>query len=69
MPFKKEELKDMSDAALAEELPRLRARLYELKQQAVTEKLENNREPGNIKKKIAQLLTLKRSRELSKETA
>lgn len=66
MPFKKQEVHEMSDAAIAEELPRLRNRLYELRQQAVTEKLENNREPGNIKKKIAQLLTEQRSRELSK---
>jgi len=66
MPFKKQEVHEMSDAAIAEELPRLRNRLYELRQQAVTEKLENNREPGNIKKKIAQLLTEQRSRELTK---
>ena len=66
MPIKKEELHKMSDAEIAEESARLRARLYELKQQAVTEKLENNREPGNIKKDIARLLTEKRSRELTK---
>jgi len=66
MPFKKEELHKMSDAEIVEETKRLRDRLYELRQQAVTEKLENNREPGNIKKKIAQLLTEKRSRELTK---
>ena len=69
MPIKKEELHNMSDAEIAEESARLRSRLYELRQQAVTEKLENNREPGNIKKDIARLLTEKRSRELSKETA
>ena len=69
MPIKKEELHKMSDAEIAEESARLRSRLYELRQQAVTEKLENNREPGNIKKDIARLLTEKRSRELTKETA
>ena len=69
MPIKKDELHKMSDAEIAEESARLRSRLYELKQQAVTEKLENNREPGNIKKDIARLLTEKRSRELAKETA
>lgn len=66
MPIKKEELHKMSDAEIAEESARLRSRLYELRQQAVTEKLENNREPGNIKKDIARLLTEKRSRELTK---
>ena len=65
MPIKKDELHKMSDAEIAEESARLRSRLYELKQQAVTEKLENNREPGNIRKDIARLLTEKRSRELS----
>ena len=69
MPIKKKELHDMSDAEILEETSRLRDRLYDLKQQAVTEKLENNREPGNIKKDIARLLTEKRSRELTKETA
>jgi large subunit ribosomal protein L29 len=69
MPIKKDELHKMSDAEIAEESARLRSKLYELRQQAVTEQLENNREPGNIKKDIARLLTEKRSRELTKETA
>lgn len=67
MPIKKQELHKMSDAEIAEEGDRLRSRLFELRQQAVTEKLENNREPGNIRKDIARLLTEKRMRELSKE--
>lgn len=57
MPIKKTELHKMSDAEILEETRRLRDRLYTLRQQAVTEKLENNREPGNIKKDIARLLT------------
>ena len=69
MPIKKEELHKMKDEEIVEETARLRDRLFELRQQAVTEKLENNREPGNIKKDIARLLTEKRSRELAKETA
>ena len=66
MPIKKDELHKMSDPEIVEETQRLRDRLYELRQQAVTEKLENNREPGNIKKDIARLQTEKRSRELAK---
>lgn len=69
MPIKKDELHNMSDPEIAEETKRLRDRLYELRQQAVTEQLENNREPGNISKDIARLLTEKRTRELAKETA
>lgn len=69
MPIKKDELHKMSDPEIVEETQRLRDRLYELRQQAVTEKLENNREPGNIKKDIARLQTEARTRELAKETA
>ena len=67
MPIKKTELHKMSDAEIVEEGARLRSRLFELRQQAVTEKLENNREPGNLRKDIARLLTEKRNRELQKE--
>jgi len=66
MPIKKDELHKMSDPEIVEETKRLRDRLYELRQQAVTEQLENNREPGNISKDIARLMTEKRSRELAK---
>lgn len=68
MPIKKTELHKMSDAEIVEETKRLRDRLYLLKQQGVTEKLENNREPGKIRKDIARLLTEQRTRELKKET-
>ena len=64
MPIKKDELHKMSDAEIVEETKRLRDRLYTLRQQAVTEQIENNREPGNIKKDIARLLTEQRTREL-----
>jgi len=70
MPIKKDELHKMSDAEIAEETGRLRTSLYTLRQQAVTEQLENNREPRNIRKDIARLLTEARTRELkTKETA
>lgn len=69
MPIKKDELHKMSDAEIAEETQRLRSRLYELKQQAVTEKLENNREPGNIRKDIARLLTEQKTREIASAKA
>ena len=65
----KKKLHEMKDEEIAEETRRLRDRLYDLKQQAVTEKLENNREPGNIRKNIARLLTEQRMRELKKENA
>ncbi len=64
MPIKKQELHKMSDAEIVEETRRLRDRLYTLRQQAVTEKLDNNREPGNLRKDIARLQTESRTREL-----
>lgn len=67
MPIKKTELHKMSDAEMVEEAARLNKRLFELRQQAVTEKLENNREPGNLRKDIARLQTEQRMRELQKE--
>jgi ribosomal protein L29 len=69
MPIKKDELHKMSDEEIVEETARLRDKLYTLRQQAVTEQLENNREPGNIRKDIARLLTEARTRELKKESA
>lgn len=69
MPIKKTELHKMSDAEIAEESERLRSKLFELRQQSVTEKLENNREPGNIRRDIARLLTERRTRDLKKEGA
>ena len=69
MPIKKTELHKMSDPEMVEETARLRARLFELRQQAVTEKLENNREPGNIRRDIARLNTEKRMREMKKEAS
>lgn len=69
MPIKKTELHKMSDPEIAEESERLRSKLFELRQQAVTEKLENNREPGNIRRDIARLLTERRTRDLKKEGA
>ena len=55
----------MKDAELAEEAERLRNRIFELKSQAVTEKLEDPKQIGHMKKDVARLLTEKRSRELA----
>ena len=66
--IKKDELHKMKDAELIEEAARLRKRHFELRGQAVTEKLENPRELGNIRKDIARILTEQRLRQI-KETA
>ena len=47
---------------------RLRRRLFELKSQAVTEKLENPREMGEIRRDVARIKTEQRSREIAANT-
>ena len=53
----------INDEELRVEEDRLRKKLFELRCQAVTEKLENPRQLGNIKRDIARLLTERRSRQ------
>ncbi|QDU33368.1 50S ribosomal protein L29 [Poriferisphaera corsica] len=62
--MKKSEVHKMSDAEMTEEVARLRKQLFELKCQAVTEKIENPRQLGNIKRDIARILTEQRQRQL-----
>ena len=63
--MKAAETHKMSDAELIEESDRLRKRLFELRSQAVTEKLEDPKQIGQMKRDIARLLTEKRSREIA----
>ena len=62
--IKKDELHKMKDEELVVEAKNLRNKLFELRSASVTEKLENPRQLGNLRKDIARLLTEKRSREL-----
>ena len=62
--MKKSEVHKMKNPELAEESQRLRRRLFELRSQAVTEKLENPRELGNLRRDIARILTEQRQRTL-----
>ena len=63
--MKANEVHKMSDAELVETAKQLRTKLFELRSQSVTEKLENPRQLGGIRKDIARVLTEKRSRELT----
>jgi large subunit ribosomal protein L29 len=69
--MKANEVHKMSEAELAEEADRLRNRLFELRSQAVTEKLENPRQLGNLKRDIARILTEQtaRKRRATQETS
>ncbi|MEO0966388.1 MAG: 50S ribosomal protein L29 [Planctomycetota bacterium] len=62
--MKPAEVHKMSDAEITEEVGRLRKRHYELRSLQVTERIDNPREFGNIRRDIARLLTEKRSRKL-----
>ena len=55
--MKAAEVHKMSDAELNEEGQRLRDRLFELRSQAVTEKLENPRQIRNLRRDIARIRT------------
>ncbi len=59
------EVKKMSDAQLTETVKQVRAELFELRNQSVTQKLENPRRLGELRKDVARVLTEQRSRELA----
>jgi large subunit ribosomal protein L29 len=67
--MKAPEVKKLSDDELVAELGRLRRHLYDLKSQAVTEKLEDPTQLTQTKKDIARLLTESRARTLAQTQA
>ncbi len=60
------ELKKMSDEDLAVEVQQLRRRLFDLRCQLVTEKIQNTSQFPNVRKDIARLLTEQNSRNRAK---
>jgi large subunit ribosomal protein L29 len=65
--MKPDEVCKMSDAELAETVRQLRKELFDLRGKAVTEKLENPRQFGNLKRDIARVLTETRARQIAQE--
>ncbi len=63
--MKPQEVHKMSDTELTETVGQLRSQLFELRGQSVTEKLENPRQLGVLRRDIARVLTEKRSREIA----
>jgi large subunit ribosomal protein L29 len=61
------EVHKMSVEELGVEVAKLRNDLYDLRTQAVTEKVEDTSKFKKLKKDIARLLTEQRSRELAKK--
>lgn len=67
--MKASEIHPMKDEELPVEIQRLRTRLFELRSQAVTEKLENPKQIGDIRRDIARLKTEQRQREIQRQEA
>ena len=67
--MKASEVHKMSSQELREESQRLRKQLFDLRSQAVTEKLENPGQLGSIRRDIARLLTEQRQRQLKEVKA
>ncbi len=60
--MKIEAIRNMKIDELHSELDRLRRHLFDLRAQAVTEKLEDHTQLGNAKRDIARILTVMRER-------
>ncbi len=63
------EVHKLSEEELKVEHDRLRKQLFELRCQAVTEKLENPRQISNLRRDIARVLTETTSRKTKQEQA
>ena len=61
------EVHKMSVEELSVEVAKLRNDLYDLRSQAVTEKVEDTSKFGKLRKDIARLLTEQRARQLAKK--
>ncbi len=58
MTVKAKQLREMSQDELAHTLEELEKRLFELRSQAVTEKLENSKAIGNARREVARIKTV-----------
>ena len=65
--MKAQEVHKLSDEEIKVECDRLRRGLYDLKAQAVTEKLEDPSQLRKIRRDIARLLTERRTRQVAAE--
>jgi large subunit ribosomal protein L29 len=67
--MKAAEAHKMNDEELTQEVARLRNDLFDLRSQAVTEKVEDTSKFGKLRKDIARLLTEQRTRTIKKTTS
>ena len=64
-----EEVRKLSDEEISVEMRRLREKLFTMRSQTVTEKVEDTSQFGKIKRDIARLLTEQNSRKAAAATA
>jgi large subunit ribosomal protein L29 len=62
--MKAREVRELSDEELQAELARLQRHLFDVRAQAVTEKLEDPTMLSKAKRDVARILTVRRQREL-----
>ena len=64
-----QEVRQLKDEEIQIELDRLREKLFTLRTQSVTEKVEDVTQHGKIRKDIARLHTERRAREIAAQSA
>lgn len=67
--MKAKEVKSLSNEDLASKITDLRHKLYGLKVQGVTQKIEDNSQIGKTRRDIARLLTERRARQIANSKA
>jgi large subunit ribosomal protein L29 len=67
--MKAKEVHNFNDEEVAVEIERLRKRMFELRTQKVTDKIEDTSQFKKTRRDIARLITEQRSREISKSEA
>ncbi|MCH7571466.1 MAG: 50S ribosomal protein L29 [Planctomycetes bacterium] len=67
--MKAKEVHKLSEEEISIEVNRLRKQLFELRTQAVTEKIENTSQFAKVRKDLARLMTEKNSRRTSAATS
>ena len=67
--MKPAEIRELTDAQLADKLKEMRAELFNLRFQMATSQLDNTARVKLVKKDIARILTEQRAREIAAEKA
>jgi len=66
--MKADDVRKMKDGEIKQEIGALRTKLFDLRSQTVTEKVEDLSQFGKIRRDLARLMTERRTRQISKGT-